>query len=87
MVVSRGRCLLKSLREHKGWSQTELSRRTGYNKERRIGYSPRMISYFEDYDGKGKGKAMSVEAMYVVSRLLELPRMDDLYEWNVGDAE
>lgn len=94
MDVSRGRCLLKPLRKAKGWTQSELSRRTGYDPavkiDVRIGYSPRMISYFEEYEGKnmGKGKPMSPEAMYLISRLLELPCMEMLYEWKVtGVAE
>lgn len=60
MNVSRGRCLLTPLIQERGWSQTELSRRTGYdphaNPEDRTGYSPRMISFFAEYDGKGNGK-------------------------------
>jgi hypothetical protein len=99
MDVSRGRCLLKPLREARGWSQSELSRRTGYDPtvkfEDRTGISPRMISHFEEYGhglkdkyGKDKGKPMSPEAMYLISRLLELPCMDALYEWKViGAAE
>lgn len=85
MDVSRGRCLLRSLRINKGWSQTELSRRTGYDPEDeledRAGYSPRMISFFEKFDGKGNGKPMSPEAMYLIARILELPCMDGLYDW------
>lgn len=46
-----------------------------------------MISHFEEYDGKGKGKPMSPEAMYTFARLLELPSMESLYEWIVGAAD
>jgi transcriptional regulator with XRE-family HTH domain len=86
MDVSRGRCLLTPLRKQLGWSQLELSRRTGYDPDiklgQRVGYSQRMISHFEDFDGKGKGKPMSPEAMYLMGRLFGI-LMEGLYEWNV----
>lgn len=72
MAISRGRCLLTPLLKQAGWTQAELSRRTGY--------SSRMISHFCLYDGEGKGKPMSPEAMYVVSKALGV-RMEALYEW------
>lgn len=90
MDVSRGRCLLTKLRKAKGWTQNELSKQTGYNpdipEEERIGYSQRMISFFEEFDGKGNGKPMSPEAMYTFAKLFKV-FMEALYEWNViGDV-
>ncbi len=88
MEFSRGRCLLTPLMDERGWSQAELSRRTGFKHGMKKGYSPRMISHFANYDGVGNGKPMSPEAMYTVSRLLDLPRMEALYEWiEIGEAE
>lgn len=89
MDFSRGRCLLTPLMEERGWTQAELSRRTGYKVgSKKKGYSPRMISHFANYDGAGNGKLMSPEAMFTISRLLELPCMEALYEWvEIGDAD
>lgn len=88
MEFSRGRCLLTPLMNERGWSQAELSRRTGYKRGKKKGYSPRMISHFANFDALGNGKLMSPEAMYTISRLLDLPCMELLYEWNeIGDAE
>lgn len=72
MAISRGRCLLTPLLKQVDWTQAELSRRTGY--------SSRMISHFCLFDGTGKGKPMSPEAMYVISHALGVP-MNALYEW------
>jgi hypothetical protein len=91
MDVSRGRCLITPLMLSIEWTQAELSRRTGYDPKAdlkdRVGYSQRMISFFAEYDGKGKGKPMSPEAMYMISRLIGV-QMEALYEWIViGGAE
>ncbi len=78
MDFSRGRSLLKPLLKIRGWTQSELSRRTGYDpsvkSELRVGYSPRMISFFAN------GKPMSPEAMYTISYLLGV-HMEELHEW------
>lgn len=90
MDVSRGRCLVAPLRKRRNWTQSELSRRTGYDPKLkpaklREGYSQRMISHFERYDGKGTGRPMDPEAMYVIRRALGVEN-DDLYMWNVIGA-
>lgn len=79
MNISRGRCMLATYRELKGWTQEELSTRTGYDPKKGTGYSQRTISWFEQYDGQGKGRPMPADAMYLFTILLELPRMEALY--------
>lgn len=82
MAYSRGRCLLTPILIDLNMSQAELSRRTGYSPDQDAnkGYSPRMISHFAQFDGQGKGKPMSPEAMYTISRALGIS-MSALYEW------
>lgn len=67
MAYSRGRCLLKPLLKKKGWTQSELARRSGYH--------PRMISYYANNE-----KPMPAEVMKTISVLLDC-NMEDLYEW------
>jgi len=71
---TRGRCLLRPLRIKLGLTQTDISQRTGYKKGKNIGYSPRMISFYERDE-----KPMSVDAMMTISFVLGVP-MESLYE-------
>lgn len=71
----RGRCLLGKLMKERGLTNEELSRMTNYDKAKKIGYSPRMISHF-----KNGTKPMGHDAEYTIAKALGV-FMEDLHEW------
>ncbi|MNW46575.1 helix-turn-helix protein [compost metagenome] len=70
MAYSRGRCLLQYWLDHKGMSQAEFARRSGW--------STRMVSHWCSNE-----RLMSVEGMYTAAVILGI-RMDELYQWQIS---
>lgn len=72
----RGKCLLTPLIE-KYKSTPKLTQK---EVAKRINTSPRMISHYAAFDGKGNGKPMSPEVMYSLQQEFGWTP-DMLYEW------
>ncbi|MEC0239444.1 helix-turn-helix transcriptional regulator [Paenibacillus dokdonensis] len=70
MAYSRGRCLLQYWLDHRNITQADFARR--------IGWSPRMVSFWCKDE-----RLMSVEAMYAASVILEI-HMEQLYQWRIS---
>lgn len=80
MAFSQGRSRLQYWIDLRELSQSEVARRTGWSLENpRVGWSPRMISFFCAGD-----RPMPPEALYTLSLILNC-RMEDLNEWDKVD--